>query len=89
MKTTHTEVEPHPMPEQKRSSGSERERISVSLTSRTSAELDTIIARSGGGKSEAVNRAISVYAFTERMKEENRTLMVRAADGALYQVEIV
>jgi hypothetical protein len=64
-------------------------RCQSASTARTIGELKSILDRSEGGKSEAVNRAISVYAFTEGLKADNRTLMIRDPDGTLYQVEIV
>lgn len=50
-------------------------RITVNLTARADAALDTAVALSGDTQTDTINRALSVYAYIEQ---------VRANGGALY-----
>jgi hypothetical protein len=62
------------------------ERITVALIARAADDLRQIQARTGLSKTDAVNRAISVYDFIDRQLTEGNDLILRSADTGKEQL---
>jgi hypothetical protein len=57
------------------------ERLTVNLTSRASRALDQTTELTGDTKTDAVNRALQVYAYVEKVLAQGGALYVREAEG--------
>ncbi|SNT61972.1 hypothetical protein SAMN05216276_108634 [Streptosporangium subroseum] len=71
---------------QKRSAGQRTnaplERVTVNLTARSSQALDHAIEVTGDSKTDAINRAIQVYAFIEEILSNGGVAYVRPSSDA-------
>lgn len=66
------------------------ERITVNLTSRSSAALELIVELSGDTKTDTINRALQLYAYLEKVIRDGGSVHVREQDGAeLERLRIV
>lgn len=69
---------------------SELKRINVNLIPKAADALDTAMALSGLGQSDAINRALQVYAFMLQTKDAGGAVYTRAsADAELYAIEFL
>jgi len=57
------------------------ERVTVNLTSRAVAALEQVTAITGETKTDAINRALQVYALLHRMQEEGGAIYTREREG--------
>ena len=58
------------------------ERITVNLTGRASRALELATELTGDTKTDAVNRALQIYAYVEQVMAAGGSIRVRAAAGA-------
>jgi hypothetical protein len=66
------------------------ERITVNLTPRTLAALELAVEITGDIKTDAINRAIQIYAYLEQVIEAGGSIHVRESAGAeLERLKIV
>jgi hypothetical protein len=74
----------------RRGGGRGLERITVNLTSRSSAALDSAVDICGDTKTDTINRAIQIYAYLEKVIRNGGSVHVREQDGAeLERLKIV
>ena len=62
------------------------ERITVALIPKVTVDLARLQERTGLGKTDVVNRAISLYEFIEAQMEVGRDILVRDADSSTCQI---
>jgi hypothetical protein len=67
----------------------ELERITVNLIPRASKALDDLMRLNGYSKTDNVNRALTVYAFIERIFNEEGELVIRDKDGIESRLTIL
>lgn len=58
------------------------ERVTVNLTPRSSRALDEVVGLTQDTKTEAINRALQVYAYLERVLQEGGVIYTQGADAA-------
>ena len=58
------------------------ERVTVNLTARSSQALDQVVQITGDSRTDAINRAIQVYAFIEEILNEGGVAYVRPSPDA-------
>lgn len=74
----------------RRGGGRVLERITVNLTSRSSAALELAVELSGDTKTDTINRALQIYAYIEQVIRDGGSVHVREQDGAeLERLRIV
>jgi hypothetical protein len=74
----------------RRGGGRGLERITVNLTSRSSAALELAVAICGDTKTDTINRAIQIYAYLEKVIRDGGSVHVREESGAeLERLKIV
>jgi hypothetical protein len=74
----------------RRRGGRGLERITVNLTSRSSAALELAVELSGDTKTDTINRALQIYAYLEKVIRDGGSVHVREQDGAeLERLRIV
>ncbi len=57
--------------------GSAGERVTVNLTPRASQALSDVVARTGDTKTDAINRALRIYAYVERVLGDGGAVYVQ------------
>lgn len=62
---------------EKRTSGGTLERVTVNLTPRSARALELATELTGDSKTDAINRAIQVYAYLEHVTSEGGSVHVR------------
>jgi len=65
-----------------RGGGRGLERITVNLTPRSSSALDLVVALTGDTKTDAINRAIQIYTYLERIVAQRGSVHVRHVHDA-------
>ncbi|GAB2713764.1 hypothetical protein [Kitasatospora kifunensis] len=65
------------------------ERFTVTLIPAAVQELSRLMSVTGLSKTDAINRAVQVYAFLAAEMDEGKELLLRDNDGALERVHIV
>jgi len=74
----------------RRRGGRGLERITVNLTPKSSTALEIAVELTGDTKTDAINRAIQIYAFLEQVIREGGSVHVREKQGAeLERLKIV
>jgi hypothetical protein len=74
----------------RRGGGRGLERITVNLTSRSSAALVLAVELSGDTKTDTINRALQIYAYLEQVIRDGGSVHVREQNGAeLERLRIV
>ena len=66
----------------RRGGGRGLERLTVNLTPRSSAALDAAVELTGDTKTDAINRAIQIYAYLEQVIQDGGSVHVRETLGA-------
>src|SRR5437867_1901097 len=61
--------------------GGSLERVTVNLTSRSSQALEEAVRLTGDTKTDAINRAVQLYAFVERVMDQGGSVYVRDAES--------
>ncbi len=61
------------------------ERITVNLTPRSSCALEFAVDMTGDTKTDAINRAVQIYAWLEQVLEGGGSVHVRPAEGAALE----
>jgi len=69
-----------PPPKPTRPGGS-LERVTVNLTLRSSQALDEAVRLTGDTKTDAINRAVQLYAFVEKVIDQGGSVYVRDAES--------
>lgn len=64
------------------------ERVTVNLTKRASRSLEEIVELTGDGKTDAINRALSVYAYVEKVLKGGGRLLVQEPGSELRELVI-
>ncbi|ORT59714.1 hypothetical protein BKD26_12530 [Streptomyces sp. CB03238] len=67
----------------------ESERYSVTFVPAAVQAIQALTELSGVSKSDAINRAVQVYAFLAREMADGRQVLLRNEDGSLERVHIV
>jgi hypothetical protein len=71
-------------------SGGSLERVTVNLTARSSQALDEAVHLSGDTKTDAINRAVQLYAFVEKIINEGGAVYLRhSQDGELERLRFL
>ncbi len=65
------------------------ERVTVALLPKVSAELALLQERTGLSKTDLVNRAITLYEFTEAQLAAGREVLIRDTDGTVQRVKLL
>ena len=65
------------------------ERITISLVPKAAADLALLQERTALSKTDLVNRAISLYEFTDAQMAAGREVLVRDADGTVQVVKLL
>lgn len=58
------------------------ERVTVNLTARASKALEELVELTGDSKTDSINRALSVYAYIERITRNGGAVLVREGINA-------
>jgi hypothetical protein len=58
------------------------ERVTVNITIRASRALETLIKLTGDNKTDAINRALQIYAYMEQVAAQGGSVYVREATGS-------
>lgn len=66
----------------RRGGGRGLERITVNLTQRSASALELTVDITGDTKTDAINRAIQIYAWLEQVIESGGSVLVRPEAGA-------
>jgi len=69
-----------------RGPGSPLERVTVNLAARASRALDQVVDLTGDSKTDAINRALQVYAYIEQVMHEGGSVLVQGKDDAAPQL---
>jgi hypothetical protein len=65
-----------------RRSSSSLERVTVNLTPRSAAALELATEITGDSKTDAINRAIQIYAYLEHITSKGGTVHIRESEGS-------
>jgi hypothetical protein len=65
------------------------DRLTVSLIPKAAADLASLQARTGLGKTDVVNRAVSLYEFVDAQLAAGHELLVRHEDGTVAMVKLL
>jgi hypothetical protein len=61
--------------------GSNLERVTVNLTPRSVAALDSLVQLTGDTKTDAINKALQVYSYLQNVLQNGGALYVRESDS--------
>ncbi|GII96160.1 hypothetical protein [Sinosporangium siamense] len=65
------------------------ERVTVNLTARASQALENVVELTGDSKTDAINRAVQIYAFLEQVLSSDGAVYIRASpDGELERIRL-
>ena len=75
-----------PPRERRRGGGGPLERVTVNLIARASRKLQDVVELTGDSKTDAINRAIQVYAFLEEIEARGGDIYIRESKDAELQL---
>lgn len=68
--------------EETRPAGGSLERVTVNLTTRSARALELATQLTGDSKTDAINRAIQIYAYLEHILSKDGSIHIRESEGA-------